>query len=104
MTADELKAAAERLAPSAADPDALLGQRVSDGVCLAQAHLELVAERDALRAFKEYVHARLDAAGIPADPESPHKAQGCRVGGRLDIALAGRAADRLLGVKLKEGP
>lgn len=27
---------------------------------------------------------RLDALGVPVAPESPHKAKGCRVGGRLD--------------------
>jgi len=50
---------------------------------------------DALSKFKAYVHQRLDEAGIPADPDSPHKAEGCRIGGRLDIALAKRkdAAD-----------
>lgn len=40
-----------------------------------------------LQAFKDYVHQRLDEAGVPADPDSPHKAAGCRVGGRLDVAL-----------------
>lgn len=37
-----------------------------------------------LKRFKEYVHTRLDNAGVPTDPESPHKAEGCRIGGRLD--------------------
>lgn len=40
---------------------------------------------DALRKFKAYVHDRLDKMGIPVDPDSPHKAEGCRIGGRLDI-------------------
>ncbi|MBS0200483.1 MAG: hypothetical protein JSR70_08540 [Proteobacteria bacterium] len=39
---------------------------------------------DELRAFKQYVHDRLDGMGIPVDPDSPHKAAGCRIGGRLD--------------------
>lgn len=39
-------------------------------------------------AFKAYVHQRLDAMGVPTDPESPHKAEGCRVGGRLDWLTA----------------
>lgn len=34
--------------------------------------------------FKAYVHGRLDEMGVPADPESPHREHGCRVGGRLD--------------------
>ena len=48
---------------------------------------EVEAERNALLKFKEYVHARLDEAGIPTHPEGPHSAEGCRVGDRLDIAL-----------------
>jgi hypothetical protein len=40
-----------------------------------------------LQAFKDYVHKRLDDAGVSVDPESPHKAAGCRIGGRLDIVL-----------------
>lgn len=54
-----------------------------------------LAERDKLRAFKDYVHARLDAAGVSADPDSPHKAEGCRVGGRLDELIGGRDALRV---------
>lgn len=44
----------------------------------------MTEERDKLKAFKDYVHKRLDEAGVPVDPESPHKAAGCRIGGRLD--------------------
>ena len=51
------------------------------------------AERDKLAAFKAYVHSRLDAAGVTVDPESAHKAEGCRIGGRLDEVFAER--DRL---------
>jgi hypothetical protein len=47
----------------------------------------LIEEIDALRRFKAYVHARLDAAGIPTHPDGPHSAEGCRVGDRLDMAL-----------------
>lgn len=43
---------------------------------------------DHLERFKAYVHGRLDSAGVPADPESSHKAEGCRIGGRLDLVLA----------------
>lgn len=43
---------------------------------------------EALAAFKAYVHQRLDAAGIPTHPDGQHSKQGCRVGDRLDIALA----------------
>jgi len=38
-----------------------------------------------LQSFKDYVHDRLDKMGIEKDPESEHKAAGCRIGGRLDI-------------------
>lgn len=49
-----------------------------------------------LQAFKDYVHKRLDDAGVPADPESPHKAKGCRIGGRLDLVLAADAQTHTL--------
>lgn len=45
---------------------------------------DVTAERDKLAKFKAYVHERLDMAGVPADPDSPHRAEGCRIGGRLD--------------------
>lgn len=49
-----------------------------------QAGGEMVAE---LRAFKAYVHRRLDEAGVPTHPEGPHSAEGCRVGDRLDLVF-----------------
>jgi hypothetical protein len=52
-----------------------------------------LARVDALQRFKEYVHKRLDDAGVPVDPESPHKAEGCRIGGRLDWLFAERHRD-----------
>jgi len=58
------------------------------------------AERDKLKEFKDYVHKRLDDAGIEIDPESPHKASGCRIGGRLDIALKFKAENERLKVEL----
>lgn len=51
-------------------------------------NLEAADRIERLEQFKAYVHGRLDAAGVPADPESPHKAEGCRIGGRLDLVLA----------------
>ncbi len=48
---------------------------------------EVIDERDKLAVFKKFVHDRLDAAGVPTDPESPHKEHGCRIGGRLDVVL-----------------
>ena len=57
----------------------------ADGRAAAMDSLKL--ERDKLRVFKDYVHKRLDDAGVEKDPESAHKANGCRIGGRLDIVL-----------------
>lgn len=48
-------------------------------------------ENASLREFKKYTHDRLDAAGIPVDPDSPHKAEGCRIGGRLDFVFEQRS-------------
>lgn len=50
----------------------------------------LEAEKAALQAFKDYVHQRLDEAGIPTHPDGEHSKAGCRVGDRLDLALAAR--------------
>lgn len=42
-----------------------------------------------LQSFKNYVHKRLDAAGVPADPEPEKNAEhGCRIEGRLNWVLA----------------
>lgn len=46
---------------------------------------ELEYQVKKLQAFKDYVHDRLDKMGIEKDPESVHKAAGCRIGGRIDI-------------------
>jgi hypothetical protein len=53
------------------------------------------AEEEAakLRAFKTYVHTRLDEAGVPSDPGGPHSIKGCRIGDRLDIILSGYVPD-----------
>jgi hypothetical protein len=56
-----------------------------------------------LQAFKDYVHKRLDDAGVPADPDSPHKAEGCRIGGRLDRVFSDLAAARAELNMLKAG-
>lgn len=60
-----------------------------------EAYHRIAEQRDALEAFKAYVHKRLDEAGIPANPGGPHTEQGCRVGDRLDL-LIGRV-ERLRG-------
>lgn len=69
---------------------------------LTELFYSVKAERDKLAAFKSYVHKRLDAAGVPADPESPHKEHGCRIGGRLDIVLADRDLLREVAANLDE--
>lgn len=43
---------------------------------------------DKLQAFKDYVHQRLDDAGIEKEPNGEHSQHGCRIGDRLDIALS----------------
>lgn len=45
------------------------------------------AEVEALKAFKAYVHKRLDDAGIEKNPDGEHSKYGCRIGDRLDIVL-----------------
>ncbi len=52
---------------------------------------DLVAEVEKGRAFKAFVHAYLDAHGVPhGDPENQHQREGCRIGARLDLLLAQR--------------
>lgn len=48
----------------------------------------IAAERDKLKKFKEYVHGRLDMAGVPFDPEPEKNTEhGCRIEGRLNTVL-----------------
>lgn len=43
-------------------------------------------------AFKDYVHKRLDDAGVPHDPDpEKNKAHGCRIEGRLNFLLVQRS-------------
>jgi hypothetical protein len=58
---------------------------------------QLTAERDKLQAFKDFVHKRLDAAGVPADPPGEHRDRGCRVGQRLAVLIEER--DELRGAR-----
>lgn len=37
-----------------------------------------------LQAFKDWVHAYLDAQGVPHHPPGTHGAEGCRIGDRMD--------------------
>lgn len=63
----------------------------SESERLLQAIEILTRERAHLLNFKRYVHDRLDAGGVSVDPESVHKAEGCRIGGRLDEVFAERS-------------
>lgn len=56
------------------------------------------SQRDALQAFKDFVHRRLDEAGVPTHPDGPHSKEGCRIGDRLDIVL--RSAEHSWGMTL----
>ncbi len=44
-------------------------------------------EKNALAAFKEWVHAYLDSKGVPHHPPGPHGAEGCRIGDRMDYVF-----------------
>lgn len=95
---ESLSRMADKLGMAVASADPLTAASVNRIAADLRA-LAALAERapdDAvakLQAFKDYVHQRLDAMGVPVDPESPHKAAGCRIGGRLDYAEA-RMAER----------
>lgn len=52
-----------------------------------------------LNKFKEYVHKRLDDAGIKTHPEGEHSKHGCRIGDRLDIALLKREQGEISVIK-----
>lgn len=68
----------------------LAGQEFKHGQEVGSYETELAAvkaERDRLQWFKDFVHGRLDAAGVPTDPQSPHGEEQCRVGLRLDLVL-----------------
>lgn len=43
--------------------------------------------RNNLQDFKDYVHKRLDDAGVEKYPNGEHSKHGCRIGDRLDIVL-----------------
>ena len=46
----------------------------------------LEAERDALQAFKAFVHLRYDQMGVPKEfPDGKHSKEGCRIGDRIDF-------------------
>jgi hypothetical protein len=59
-------------------------------IALARAALPAWVRRAwAAEAFKRWVHAWLDAAGVPHDPDPEHtRAHGCRISGRLRYLLS----------------
>jgi hypothetical protein len=83
-----------RIDDAEAERDEVQQARIRTYEICADSSKRLIAERDALAKFKAYVHRRLDEAGIPTDPDSLHKAEGCRIGGRLDVVFAERDALR----------
>lgn len=86
-----------RWTPSRAHIEALRNQVAGAGQAMDELakHIDgavrVAAEANAdvlkLQSFKDYVHERLDDAGIPTHPDGEHSKAGCRVGDRLDIAL-----------------
>ena len=48
---------------------------------------ELEEQIQKLQAFKDYVHKRLDDAGVEKEPNGKHSECGCRIGDRLDLIL-----------------
>lgn len=84
---DELRRAASFRLMMADAPDATEGSAMSDrkdADLMARAAERLEKQEK----FKEYVHARLDAAGVEQRPDGEHSKAGCRIGDRLDIVLA----------------
>lgn len=73
-----------------------LGQEQSDDLVAKMGILNEFVQRhvtkqtEKLQAFKDYVHQRLDAAGVEREPHGIYSKAGCRVGDRLDIVLGGR--------------
>ncbi len=60
------------------DPDVRSAQEREDAVA------GIVKDMVKLAKFKDYVHRRLDEAGVPAEVPGKHLDEGCRIGGRLD--------------------
>lgn len=50
---------------------------------------DLKSKLKKLQDFKDYVHKRLDEAGVEKEPNGEHSKHGCRIGDRLDIVLSG---------------
>jgi hypothetical protein len=52
-----------------------------------------------LQRFKDWVHAYLDAQGVPHHPPGTHGAEGCRIGDRMDWLM-----DRLRKAEAQQAP
>ena len=85
----------------------LLDIKVCSGYSTSHAEVEnsmalWKAKAERLKDFKDFVHGRLDEAGIPTHPDGEHSKAGCRIGDRLDIALSAVAEVERLREALKE--
>lgn len=82
----------KELEDSGADPFHRL--RAAEGQAMIDAEKERrkVAEAkvEKLEAFKAFVHACLDRAGVPTDPPGEHRDARCRIGQRLDVLIRER--------------
>lgn len=65
-------------------------QRIMDRELIADDYPRLLAERDKLQAWKDWVHQYLDTHSVPHHPPGPHGAEGRRIGDRMDWLLAER--------------
>lgn len=70
-------------------PEGQDGVHRASGKEIAERYKEMERRLEKAEDFKAYVHERLDQAGIPTHPDGEHSKEGCRVGDRLDLALAG---------------
>lgn len=57
--------------------------------CLDDINEHLRKSYERLQKFKDWVHAYLDARGVPAEfPDGSHTREGCRIGDRMDWVFA----------------
>ena len=62
---------------------------IEDGILkILENVVALEKQVEELQAFKDFVHERLDRAGVPTHTPGPHFNAGCRIGRRLDWLLA----------------
>lgn len=60
---------------------------IDDPSSFIRSNKNLIESNGKLQAFKDYVHKRLDEAGVEKEPGGVHSKAGCRIGDRLDIVL-----------------